>query len=413
MSNALSQDERIDILSDIVAIKSVNDNEMEVANYLKDLFEKHGIDAEIDEISDTRANLVATIGEGSPVVGISGHMDVVSEGDVDDWDEDPFELTEKDGYLYGRGTADMKAGLAALAIAMIEIKEQDLLEKGTIKFMATAGEEIEQVGSAQLRDHGYMDDVDALIIGEPSETMLVYAHKGSMDIRVTSTGESSHSSMPLLGQNAIQPLLEFIRNVEADYEDISKSTTFEKLDFSNLVKVGKSMMAKEDVDIDDDGFERIISGLVLSNTIIDGGSQVNSIPDKAVAEFNIRTVPEFNNDKVKELFDKHMDAINEKGGHLEKEVYLDLESVLTTGENDLMKVGYDVATDIFGDDIIVSPTVGVTDASNLLLDKDDDFPFLMLGPGATPHQVDENVKKDTYFNFIDFYTQLLTNYLNK
>ena len=80
---------------------------------------------------------------------ISGHMDVVAEGNHDDWTYDPFELTEDNG-LYGRGAADMKSGLAALAIALIEIKESNQLNKGTIKFMATVGEEMEQAGSSQL-----------------------------------------------------------------------------------------------------------------------------------------------------------------------------------------------------------------------------------------------------------------------
>ena len=73
----------------------MNDNEIEVATYLKDLFEAHHINAEIDVIEGKRANLIATIGSGSPVVAISGHMDVVSEGDQNDWDYPPFQMTEK------------------------------------------------------------------------------------------------------------------------------------------------------------------------------------------------------------------------------------------------------------------------------------------------------------------------------
>ena len=74
-------------------------------------------------------------------------MDVVDEGNHNDWTHDPFTLTEDNGYLYGRGAADMESGLAALAIALIEIKKSNSLKKGTIKFMATVGEEIEQAGS--------------------------------------------------------------------------------------------------------------------------------------------------------------------------------------------------------------------------------------------------------------------------
>lgn len=109
--NTFSEKEKLTLLSDIVEINTVNDNEMEVATYLKDLFEAHHIKAEIDTVEGQRANLIATIGSGSPVVAISGHMDVVSEGDHNDWDYPPFQLTEKENRLYGRGTSDMKSGL--------------------------------------------------------------------------------------------------------------------------------------------------------------------------------------------------------------------------------------------------------------------------------------------------------------
>ena len=78
-------------------------------------------------------------------------MDVVDEGNHDEWTYDPFTLTEYNGYLYGRGAADMKSGLAALAISLIEIKKSDSLKNGTIKFMATVGEEIEQAGEAEIQ----------------------------------------------------------------------------------------------------------------------------------------------------------------------------------------------------------------------------------------------------------------------
>lgn len=73
-----SENEKVQILRDLVEIKSVNDNELEVCNYLHQLFSRYGIKSEIIKINDTRANLVAEIGSGSPVLGVSGHMDVVS-----------------------------------------------------------------------------------------------------------------------------------------------------------------------------------------------------------------------------------------------------------------------------------------------------------------------------------------------
>lgn len=127
-----SKDERVKILSDIIEIQSVNEKELDVAHYLQQLFKKYDIHTEILTLDgeSSRANLIAEIGNGKPVVGVSGHMDVVTTGDSDKWNYDPFKLTEDDqGRLHGRGSADMKSGLVALAISLIEIKEAGLLKQ--------------------------------------------------------------------------------------------------------------------------------------------------------------------------------------------------------------------------------------------------------------------------------------------
>ena len=204
-----TQDEKIQMLADIIAIKSVNENEIEVANYLKELFSKYGIESKIVPVTETRVNLIAEIGSGAPVVGISGHMDVVSAGDEAEWASDPFALTERDGKLFGRGTNDMKAGLLNLALTMIEIKENNELQRGTIRFMATTGEEVGAAGSKKLYEEGYMEDVDCLFVAEPSHDTIIYSHKGSLNFRITSNGEAAHSSMPYNGYNAINPLMKY------------------------------------------------------------------------------------------------------------------------------------------------------------------------------------------------------------
>src|SRR5699024_8987408 len=189
-----TEEEKIAILADLIEMKSVNENEIEVANYLKDLFSEYGIDSTIVPVTDTRVNLVAEIGSGYPIVGISGHMDVVSAGDENEWSSDPFTLTEKDGKLYGRGTNDMKAGLLNLALTMIELKENNELQNGTVRFMATTGEEVGAAGSKKLYEEGYMEDVDYLFVAEPSHDTIIYSHKGSLNFKITSTGETAHSS---------------------------------------------------------------------------------------------------------------------------------------------------------------------------------------------------------------------------
>ncbi|MGJ5700424.1 ArgE/DapE family deacylase [Staphylococcus chromogenes] len=407
--NVFSNEEKVQILRDVVAFKTVNNNELEVCHYFQDLFKKYGIESRIEKLEGNRANLIAEIGEGSPVLGLSGHMDVVSEGDPNEWKYDPFTLTEEEGYLYGRGAGDMKSGLVALAIALIEVKESGSLKKGKIKFMATTGEEKEQLGSKQMYENGEMDEVDALIIAEPSEKMIVYAHKGSMDFRITSRGKSSHSSMPVIGRNAIKPLIEFIQNIDKDFYEISKQLNCKELDYQELYSYIKPQLPKE---ITQEDISRALYGPIITNTIIKGGEQVNSVPERAVAEFNVRTVPEYDNNMVKHLFDKHIERLNSEGAHLENEMYLDLDPVLTTGKNNLIELGSKLAQKHFDYEILKSPTVGVTDASNLLRGKDENFSFLMFGPGERAHQINERVNKDSYLRFINYYIELFIEYLS-
>ncbi|KKI65321.1 ArgE/DapE family deacylase [Staphylococcus cohnii] len=405
--STFSNEEKVQILSDIVAIETVNDNELEVCNYLQQLFSNYGIESKIQKIDERRANLIAEIGEGNPVIGISGHMDVVSAGNKSQWTYDPFSLTEDDGFLYGRGAADMKSGLAALAIALIDIKQSQALQQGRIRFLATSGEEMEQLGSQTLYEHGYMDDVDALLIAEPCQDIMVYAHKGSMDYRITSYGKSAHSSMPVMGINAINPLISFIQDIDDAYARISKEVQGKALDFTKFIDRIKPSLpattALEDV-------ESALQGLVISNTLIKGGVQVNSVPEEADADFNIRTIPEYDNAQVKALFSNTIKSHNDKGANLSSNLYLDLDPVLTTGDNSLINTAQTIAKSLFDKDFIASPIGGVTDASNLLKNKDENFPFLVFGPGIKPHQIDECVEKDMYLKFIDFYSELLTTY---
>jgi succinyl-diaminopimelate desuccinylase len=373
-----SEEEKLKILSDVIAIKSVNENEIEVANYLKDLFAEYGIESTIIPVTDTRVNLVAKIGNGSPVFGVSGHMDVVSPGDESEWTSDPFTLTEKDGKLYGRGTNDMKAGLVSLALVMIELKENNELKNGTVRFMATTGEEVGGAGSKKLYEEGYMDDVDFLWVAEPSHDTIIYSHKGSLNLRVTSIGEAAHSSMPDQGYNSINPLMEFLLEIDGKLNgDHRKNEVLDKL--------------------------------VMSTTIFNAGNQVNSIPEKAEAEINVRTIPEFDNDEVIDIFNTTAKKYNKEGSDLKVEVTMSLPSVFTSGNSKMIDLAKELGKKHLGLDISVKGSPGVTDASNLLRGKDDNFPFMMFGPGETKmaHKTDEYVYKDYYFAFFDIYKGLI------
>lgn len=398
--SVFSEEEKIQILADIIEMNTENDNEIEVCFYLQKLLKKYDIDSEIIKFNDKRANLIAEIGSGSPKLGISGHMDVVDSGDKSAWTYNPFKLTEHDGKLYGRGTTDMKAGLVALVLAMIEVKEAGVLKQGTIRLLATAAEEKEMFGAERLYELGYVNDLDGLIIAEPTDDFVIYATKGSMGLKVTSKGVAAHSSLPALGHNAIDSLVPFIQAIKEKYNKIKEQDTEHSIDVSPLIK------AYFGNDVKSDNKEDEAAGLVVVNSIIRGGEQFNTVPEIASTEYNIRTVPEYDNHFIKQLFEETINEIDSE--HLKLEVTVDHPSVYTKNDNDLIKTitNYDNRFDVSG-------LVGATDAAEMLIDKDENFDLAIIGPGlmGMAHKTDEYVHKSRYLDFIEMYQKVFVNYL--
>lgn len=361
----LSEQDKIRLLADIVKIQTENDHEIEVCEYLKDLLSQYDIDSKIVKVNDSRANLVAEIGSGAPVLAISGHMDVVDAGDHDDWTFPPFELTDKDGKLFGRGTTDMKGGLMAMVIAMIELKQSNALKQGTIRLLATTGEETEQYGAQLLADEGYLDDVSGLIIGEPTSNIAYYAHKGSMSCVVTAKGKAAHSSMPHLGTNAVDILVDFVNEMKQEYKNIKEHDKVHELDAVPMIEKHLHRKIGEEE-------SHIYSGFVMLNSVFNGGKQVNSVPHKATAKYSDR-------------------------------------------DNPLIQNITRIAPNYVHEDIVVSALIGTTDASSFLGTNENNVDFAVFGPGESimAHQVDEFIRKDMYLSYIDVYKDVFKAYLEK
>ncbi|EOB8001783.1 ArgE/DapE family deacylase [Staphylococcus aureus] len=402
-----SEKEKIQLLADIVELQTENNNEIDVCNYLKDLFDKYDIKSEILKVNEHRANIVAEIGNGSPILALSGHMDVVDAGNQDNWTYPPFQLTEKAGKLYGRGTTDMKGGLMALVITLIELKEQNQLPQGTIRLLATAGEEKEQEGAKLLADKGYLDDVDDLIIAEPTGSGIYYAHKGSMSCKVTATGKAVHSSVPFIGDNAIDTLLEFYNLFKEKYSELKQQDTKHELDVAPMFK---SLIGKEISEED----ANYASGLTAVCSIINGGKQFNSVPDEASLEFNVRPVPEYDNDFIESFFQNIINDVD--SNKLSLDIPSNHRPVTSDKNSKLITTIKDVASSyVEQDEIFVSALVGATDASSFLGDNKDNVDLAIFGPGnpLMAHQIDEYIEKDMYLKYIDIFKEASIKYLKE
>ncbi|EMF0270264.1 ArgE/DapE family deacylase [Enterococcus hirae] len=377
----MGNEEKIAILQELIRIKSVNGNEGEVAAYLNQLLNQHGIQGEIISHTEGRDNLVATYQNGhGRVLGLSGHMDVVSVGDESNWTYPPFAAEIKGNRLYGRGTTDMKSGLAAMVIAMIELKESGKPFNGTIKLLATVGEEVGELGSEQLTKAGYVDDLDGLIIGEPTNYNLMYTHMGSINYTVVSHGKEAHSSMPQEGYNAINHLNDFITRTNEQMDALAN-------DFQNSA-LGKT---------------------IHNVTVINGGNQVNSIPSQAQLQGNIRSIPEFPNDQIIDLLQKIVDELNE-GTNYHLELTIDYNKIPVKANPDSSLIHH--IQKQFKQPLPLVGAAATTDAAEFTKSAHS-FDFVVFGPGVVnlPHQIDEYVEIDNYLDMIDTYQAIILSYL--
>lgn len=372
---------RIQILQEVIRIPSVNGKEAELASYLSRLLDAYGIESQRVPYAEGRDNLVASISNGEgKVFGISGHMDVVSAGEESLWTYPPFEAHIEGNRLYGRGATDMKAGLMALVVAMVELKEEGCPFHGTLKLLATVGEEVGELGAEQLTKEGYVDDLDALMIGEPTGYMLGYAHKGSINYTVVAHGKEAHSSMPEEGYNAIRSLNDCMTLINQKMAEVAKTYVNEAL------------------------------GETIHNiTVIHGGHQVNSIPNKAVFQGNIRSIPEFGNAQVIALLEEIIAQCNENRP-FPLELTIDYNKIPVQAEQDSALI--QCIQQQFDSPLPVVGGSATTDAAEFTKSKKP-FDVVVFGPGVTtvPHQMDEYVEIDNYLDMIEVYKKVIRAYL--
>ncbi|HKQ94497.1 MAG TPA: acetylornithine deacetylase [Aestuariivirgaceae bacterium] len=193
------------LLADLVAFDTTSQrSNLELIAFVEAFLSRHGIASRrIDYEPGRKTNLYATIGpDRAGGIVLSGHTDVVSvEGQA--WDSDPFVATERDGRIYGRGTADMKGFVAACLAAVPELKARNL--RIPVHLALSCEEEVGCRGVRPLVRHfeTHLPKPAAVIVGEPTLMKVVTAHKTAYSFETTVTGREAHSSAPQQGVNAI------------------------------------------------------------------------------------------------------------------------------------------------------------------------------------------------------------------
>ena len=361
----LDEKELRDFLADLIKIKSYPPefNERNVAVVVARKLDEYGIDCKIDDLGANRANLIATIGDKArPNLVYGGHFDTVPPVD-DGWDYDPFGATIADGRMYGRGTCDMKGGVAAMVMAMCLLKKTSADLSGTLTFLGTAGEEVGCFGAKAYNDTYGADHIDAMAISEASNKKMFFAEKGALWIKFTTYGKAAHPGVSWEGVNSLEKMFKFLN-------ELSKY----KFSVSNHELLGEP---------------------TLNITTTHSGTITNALPIQCETTVDIRTVPGI----------KHQDIINDiaviidnlkkedKDLKIEYEVINDFSPLNTDLKDRFAQISLDTYEQVFGCQAEPSGTYYFTDAVALTPKKD--LPLLIYGPGNPLN----NHKVNVVFNF--------------
>ena len=220
----IDADEVVALTRDLVRIPSVyrpddpEATEARVAAHVEAWLRREGFAVEIQTVAPGRPNIIGTLGEKRPggrSLLLEGHTDVVTEGDPREWTWPPFGAELTNGRIYGRGTADMKGGLAAAMVAAAAFRRAGVEPPGKLVVGALVDEEDRMLGARHLVTTAVGRDLDAAIICEPEDNELCLVQRGVVWARVRVRGKMAHGAMPEAGLNPVTALGAMLREVPA------------------------------------------------------------------------------------------------------------------------------------------------------------------------------------------------------
>jgi succinyl-diaminopimelate desuccinylase len=323
------------------------------AHHLGALLEAAGFRVTYHALGPGRANLVATIGGDADIAPLvfTGHIDIVPLGAAP-WTRDPFAGETDGGRVYGRGSSDMKSGVAAFVAAAIEMAPK-LASSPGITLVITAGEETGCMGAYDLvTKPGALGRAGAIVVAEPTGNYPFIGHRGAYWLQAKTRGVTAHGSMPEKGVNAV-------------YKAACAVTCLEHFHYATPPH---PMMGQGTMNVG----------------TIRGGLNINSVPDEAVIGIDMRTVPTQTHAGIREQL------VAALGPEVELDTMLSVESVYTEPEQAWVQSVFDVMQPILGDRPEPRTATYFTDAA-VLKPAYGNPPTIILGPGEPQmaHQTDE------------------------
>jgi succinyl-diaminopimelate desuccinylase len=344
-----------DLTRDLVRLRSINPpgDEAACADLLAGILEAGGFKVSKHDLSPGRTNIVARLdgsGDGAPLC-MTGHMDTVPLGTAP-WQRDPLAADRDGDKMFGRGTSDMKSGVAAMARAALDLATLPGRKTGLV-LIFTVGEETGCDGARYLAGlKGVLPQAGALLVGEPTGNVPLIGHKGALWLKAAFKGVTAHGAMPELGDNAV-------------------------------LKAARGVARLSEHQFDADRHHHL-GGPSLNIGSLHGGANVNSVPDHAEVQIDIRTVPGQSNEAI----GKEVARVLGEGAEVSRMV--DVGAVASNPQNEWVSGVFDLHERTTGGRIDPKGAPFFTDAS-VLVPAMGGIPALILGPGETAmaHKTDE------------------------
>jgi succinyl-diaminopimelate desuccinylase len=367
-----------DLLKQLIRTDSTpGKGEAMAAEVVATYFRRHGIDCLLDQWDGNRGNVIAhvTTARERPALLFVCHLDVVGAGE-EQWEHPPFGAVEKDGRIYGRGTTDMKGGIAAVAAAICEATRSETPLRGDIIFAATAGEETDSSGVLRfMQDRDGLPPLAGIVVPEPTDLAVVTAHRGLFWLRITTRGKAVHSSMPERGVNAIASMKRVLDELER-YQVQAKPHPL----------LGRCSMS--------------------INTIV-GGEAMNVVPDRCTLGVDIRTLPGQDHEAIRYDFERMLARLKTGVPLFDADLLIERSAaaVETDPECEFVKAFCSAV------EVDLTNVVGfTTDAPHLL---PLGAPIVICGPGKPKmcHQVDEYIDVADLQTGVELFTSVIRQFL--
>jgi succinyl-diaminopimelate desuccinylase len=337
---------------------------------------------QLTEVSPGRANVVTTLeGQGGPgpTLALEGHLDVVTEGDRSAWTVDPFGAEVRDGRLYGRGAADMKAGVAAMLHGARALQRGGQFP-GRLRLLALCDEEGMMLGAKRAVADGHLDGVSGVIICEPEGGEICPSSKGALRLRFDLAGRMAHGAMPELGRSPIPVaslLVQELARVQADL-------------------------------LRDPGTHPTLGLPYLTPTVLVAGSldQMNVTPARATLAVDVRTVPGVDHARLLDDLRLRCDRLGAANGvAIELTVIDDRPPVEIGAEEPLVLALKQAHFELWGRPATLGGVPGTTDGT--IITRDTGIPTVAYGPGGKwiAHQADEFVEVEEIPRYADTYAR--------